>query len=169
MEKFEVLWKEHIDGFKKRKLPKSQTDVNMEWRVRLREKEEREKKLKEALNKTLPIATETSPSETQSNLPPSESASSSVSLSASQPKDGKTKKSQDADLIKAREEAVRYYQAMKKQKLQGGGTSSSKPYPRFVLIACLIYSLSYLIFACNLHRVRMSPSGGTQLHQMKFL
>lgn len=39
MSKFEDLFAEHIDGFKKRKKAKDEKDLNMEWRKRLEEKQ----------------------------------------------------------------------------------------------------------------------------------
>jgi len=39
-QKFEAVWEEHIEGFKKRKRSRTDKDLNMEWRKRLAEKKQ---------------------------------------------------------------------------------------------------------------------------------
>ena len=41
-DKFQIIWDEHVDGFKKRKRTLTDKDREMEWRVRLKEKTESE-------------------------------------------------------------------------------------------------------------------------------
>src|SRR4051794_23259670 len=59
LEKFEVLWDEHIEGFKKRKKAKTESDMNMEWRKRLEEKQKAEKKPQEKARAPILPADET--------------------------------------------------------------------------------------------------------------
>lgn len=42
IDKFQIIWDEHVEGFKKRRRTLTNKDREMEWRVRLKEKTEKE-------------------------------------------------------------------------------------------------------------------------------
>lgn len=41
-EKFQIIWDEHVEGFKKRRRTLTEKDREMEWRVRLKQKTEKD-------------------------------------------------------------------------------------------------------------------------------